>query len=513
MYTKPSLLPITQSIQDVKASLPPKLQAPFMTALRAFTLSWSLSTLPGVVSVLVKFCLALLQHKPNKISLVRRLLFNQLPKLLKNSIYQNGFPWLVTGAIGSHRFVRYLLEQWSLSLRHYQLLGDQVKKGNSNSNSNSNKNDTQSEASNGGGDGDSGNKRLTLFVSVVATMYLVKRLFPTSRTSELTSFTLFRAMDVYAHRAYLSPLVARLVPAWTLKYGSVIAFTLFCTEIMFSWFYVPSRLPRGYALWITKVAQMDERLILFLRAVRNGTFVYGKDTGVDDLLCNYCVDIGMPFESGLSTRGRVPCRLVHNGQPWGCEVNALTQFVKVVTKVFLLYFTVHLTPSLLFKRNKLIQNPLSSALHILGASARSSTFLATYTSSIWYAVCLTRTRIGHQLLGLDQTRLDTLGPFIGSAICGLSLIIESPHRRGEMALYVAPRALFSFMERLVNPWYYHGRWWEPKVAEAFEALVFAASTTTVLTAMYTDKDMVRSSVRGILGWIMKYELEQEKAGK
>jgi hypothetical protein len=69
------------------------------------------------------------------------------------------------------------------------------------------------------------------------------------------------------------------------------------------------------------------------------------------------------------------------------------------------------------------------------------------------------------------------------------------------------------MERLVNPWYYRGRWWEPKVAEAFEALVFAASTTTVLTAMYTDKDMVRSSVRGILGWIMKYELEQEKAGK
>lgn len=235
MYTKPSLLPITQSIQDVKASLPPKLQAPFMTALRAFTLSWSLTTLPGVVSVLVKFCLALLQHKPNKISLVRRLLFNQLPKLLKKSIYQNGFPWLVTGAIASHRFVRYLLEQWSLSLRRYQLLGNQAKSSNDN-----NKNDMQSDISNG----DNGNNRLTLFVSVVATMYLVRRLFPTSRTSELTSFTLFRAMDVYAHRAYLSPLVARLVPAWTMKYGSVIAFTLFCTEIMFSWFYVPSRLPR-----------------------------------------------------------------------------------------------------------------------------------------------------------------------------------------------------------------------------------------------------------------------------
>ncbi|KAI8341177.1 hypothetical protein BC941DRAFT_391201 [Chlamydoabsidia padenii] len=255
---------------------------------------------------------------------------------------------------------------------------------------------------------------------------------------------------------------------------------------------------------------MDERLILFLRSVRNGSFVYGKDTGVDDLLCNYCVDIGMRYESGLSTRGRVPCRLVHNGQTWGCEVNALTQFVKVFTKVFLVYFTVHLTPSLLFKRNKLIQNPLAGALRILGASARSSSFLATYTSSIWYAVCLTRTRIGHQLLGVNQTRLDdTLGPLIGSAICGLSLIIESPHRRGEMALYVAPRALFSVMERLITPYYYRNRWWEPKVAVIIESLIFAASTTTVLTAMYTDKDMVRSSMRGVLGWIMKYELEQD----
>ncbi|ORZ25781.1 hypothetical protein BCR42DRAFT_315442 [Absidia repens] len=263
---------------------------------------------------------------------------------------------------------------------------------------------------------------------------------------------------------------------------------------------------------------MDERLVLALRGIRNGTWVYGKDTGENDLLGNYCLDIGMPYEAGLPTRGRIPCRIVHDGQPWGCEVNALTRFVKGFTKVFLLYFTVHMTPPLLFKRDKLIQNPISSLQHIVNSTVRSSTFLATYITLIWYSVCLTRTRIGHQLLGVDQNRLDhTLGPLIGSAMCGLSLIIENRHRRGEMALYVAPRALFSLTERLIGPWAHRGRWWEPKVAEMTEIVLFAASVTTVLNAMYMDKDMVRSSVRGILGWVMKYELppqkDQEKSEK
>jgi hypothetical protein len=95
-------------------------------------------------------------------------------------------------------------------------------------------------------------------------------------------------------------------------------------------------------------------------------------------------------------------------------------------------------------------------------------------------------------------------------MCGLSLLIENRHRRGEMALYVAPRALFSVIERLIGPWFHRGRWWEPKVSEMTEMVLFAASVATVLNAMYVDKEMVRSSVRGILGWVMKYELVQKK---
>ncbi|KAI8084924.1 uncharacterized protein BX664DRAFT_265870 [Halteromyces radiatus] len=260
------------------------------------------------------------------------------------------------------------------------------------------------------------------------------------------------------------------------------------------------------------MAQMDERLLFALRGIRDGTWVYGKDTGNNDLLGNYCVDLGLSYHSGIPTRGRIPCRVVHGGQPWGCEVHALSRFIKGFIKVFLLYFTVHLTPPLLFKRSKLAQNPVGSLQHILKASIRSSTFLATFITLIWYSICLTRTRIGHQLLGVNQKILDdTLGPLIGSAMCGLSLLIENQHRRGEMALYVVPRALFSLTERLIGPWHRRGRWWEPKLAEMMEIIVFAGSVTTVVGAMYKEKEMVRSSARGILGWIMKYELKEESS--
>ncbi|KAI8344343.1 hypothetical protein BC941DRAFT_408384 [Chlamydoabsidia padenii] len=488
MYTKQTTM--DQVLHNVKTRVPPDLQAPLLTALRAFGLSWGLTTAPGFLSLVLKLCVALTRSGHHRTSLIRQFLFIKLPKLLKSSIYQNGFPWLVTGAFASHRFVRHVLQRWSLLLVRHK------------ADSNNNKTKISLLAD---------NPRGVMFLSAAASMLLVRRFFPNTKTMEFTFFTLVRALDVCAHRAYQSPTVTGALPAWVMDYGSVIVFSLACTEIMFSWFYEPSRLPKGYSMWITKMAQMDERLLWVLRSIKDGSWVYGKDTGMNDLLGNYCLDLGLPYEAGVPARGRIPCRVVHGGQPWGCEVHAMTRFAKGFAKVFLLYFSVHLTPPLLFKRQKLAQDPLGSIQHILKASIRSSTFLATFITLIWYSICLTRTRIGHQLLGIQQERLDdTLGPLIGSAMCGLSLMIENKHRRGEMALYVVPRALFSVTERLIGSWYNKGRWWEPKLAEATETLVFATSVMTVLNAMYKDKDMVRSSVRGILGWIMKYELNQDQ---
>ncbi|RCI05230.1 hypothetical protein CU098_013310, partial [Rhizopus stolonifer] len=230
-----------------------------------------------------------------------------------------------------------------------------------------------------------------------------------------------------------------------------------------------------------------------------------KDTGFESLLGDYCVQLGIPRSLGDPCTGRIACTIVHEGKPYGCEANALLRFYRGFIKIFPVYFSVHLFPPLFFRTSQFISHPMQSMLHILMASVRSSSFLGTYIAIIWYSICLVRTRIGYQLLGVNQTRLDnTLAPLIGSMLCGLSLLIESKHRRSEMTLYVVPRALYSFTERILSP-HQKGRWWEQTSAIFAEHLVFAASVMVVVDAVYQNRHMVRPSVRGLLSWILQIQ--------
>ncbi|KAL7327755.1 hypothetical protein PS15p_206140 [Mucor circinelloides] len=435
------------------------------TLLRAYGVGWSVTTAPAVVSVIIK---ALLDKK-NKSSAIQKAIFTILPQLLKKSITSNGFPLLIAASFGGQKFLRHVFNK---------------------------KKEVLSQKS-------------AIFWSALISVWSIRRLYPNIKTLDLTFFVFVRAFDVFAHRIYASPQVRQKVPEWTLEYGNIAIFMLASTEIIFSWFYEPERLPRSYAGWITNMSGIDDRLVKALRAIRQGDWVYGKDTGLGHLLGDYCVKLGLPRSYGDPLSGRIHCSVIHEGNPYGCEVNALNRFYKGFIKIFPVYLSVHLAPPLFFRTSRLLQNPASSIIHILLASVRSSTFLGTYIAIIWYSICLVRTRIGHQVLGVNQTRLDdTLGPLVGAMLCGLSLLVESKHRRGEMTLYVVPRALFSFTERILSP-HQKGRWWEHRVAETAENLAFAASVMVVMNAVYKDKYMVRPSIRGLMSWILKDEIKSD----
>lgn len=105
-------------------------------------------------------------------------------------------------------------------------------------------------------------------------------------------------------------------------------------------------------------------------------------------------------------------------------------------------FQVHILPTLVRNPQKLLSVPhlVSTALSI----TRSATFLSTFVSSIWFAVCFTRTLVLARLFPwIPHDFWD--GPFgctfVGSLVCGSSIWIEDGRRRGEMALYVLPRAI------------------------------------------------------------------------
>ena len=105
-------------------------------------------------------------------------------------------------------------------------------------------------------------------------------------------------------------------------------------------------------------------------------------------------------------------------------------------------YKVHFLPILLTRPRSL--KKLSTLKRILISAMRSSLFLSTFLSSIWTFVCMTRTSLVAKLLpNISHNFYD--GPFgctlVGCLACGGSIWIEQGRRRGEMALYVLPRAL------------------------------------------------------------------------
>ena len=103
---------------------------------------------------------------------------------------------------------------------------------------------------------------------------------------------------------------------------------------------------------------------------------------------------------------------------------------------------VHFLPILLTRPRYLLRP--SKLLPTLLAVLRSASFLSTFVASIWAAVCLTRTHLLARLLPwVPHDVWD--GPFgctfAGSLVCGGSIWIEQGRRRGEIALYVLPRAI------------------------------------------------------------------------
>lgn len=155
------------------------------------------------------------------------------------------------------------------------------------------------------------------------------------------------------------------------------------------------------------------------------------------------------------------------------------------------------------------------------ALMRSSLFLSTFISSVWAAVCFTRTLgVARLLPNISHNFYD--GPYgcilAGSLVCGASIWIEQGKRRGEMALYVLPRAIRSIlsdtwlksnslstrlMERCARRLLY---------AHSFlidlSRLIFAGSLASLLAAGQHHP----STLRGLSRWAILFVSRGMKAG-
>ena len=162
-------------------------------------------------------------------------------------------------------------------------------------------------------------------------------------------------------------------------------------------------------------------------------------------------------------------------------------------------------------------------LETLGGAIRSATFLSSFIGLYWYTVCLTRSLVLAKLFPFVSHDFWD-GPFgcimLGSLACGSSIWIESGRRRGEMALYVLPRAVraclpaqiksgnrpVKVVERFVSFCeFIFAMSQEPYI---FDRMAFILSTSTLLTAAIHRPD----SLRGLSRWALAFVMNGPNAG-
>jgi hypothetical protein len=272
------------------------------------------------------------------------------------------------------------------------------------------------------------------------------------KTLDLTLFGFVRAIDALLHMSPIpqNPKLRRLRELSS-KYSSPFLFITSCATIMHAFFYAPLRLPHTYRSWISRMANVDERLVHALRQIRFGNFIYGKETGIAPLLGGMCQDYGLPEEWGNPAKTiPIPCELVHHGCGPNCEYHALWRLARGIVIAMGVYAPLQ---ALVLMRRLSVPGTKAKEATILAMkdAFRSSAFLGSFVALFYYGVCLARTRLGPNLIGYDRVspqRWDGgLCVLAGCWSCGWSILLEVPKRRTELMLFVLPRSLAVWLPR------------------------------------------------------------------
>lgn len=296
---------------------------------------------------------------------------------------------------------------------------------------------------------------------------------------DLTLLVATRAIDTIISSRFLRA----GANTWNLL-GDGALFIVSSSLIMFSWFYNPERLPPAYRNWITSAASMDDEFVSLLRDVRNKKVVYGEKGPGEHMLLEFCKRNNQPAEKGsLYINQPLSCECVHAFVTSNCELHALWRFARGFMFSMKLYGSINLVMLLISKRKGSFWKKFTRAFF---SAVRSSSFLGSFIALSWYGVCLGRNRLLPRIFpNVPPTRWDdTIAVACGCFLSGFSCFVDTPQRRKELALFVAPRAMGTLVSI-------------PKSEQELwlERLTFAVSMAVLVA--FVKKDA--TSVRGIFG--------------
>ncbi|PQM38936.1 uncharacterized protein Pyn_38527 [Prunus yedoensis var. nudiflora] len=151
-------------------------------------------------------------------------------------------------------------------------------------------------------------------------------------------------------------------------------------------------------------------------------------------------------------------------------------------KTFPLYFSLTFVPFVVLRLQKFMEAPARTFLVALKDAVRSTTFLSAFVGIFQGVICLHR-----KVASKDHKLLY----WIAGGISALSVLLEKKARRGELALYVLPRAGDSLWYILVN------RHLLPDIKNA-EVFLFCLSMGGIMYYLEHEPDTMAPFLRGLI---------------
>ncbi|KAG0212528.1 hypothetical protein BGX28_006126 [Mortierella sp. GBA30] len=244
---------------------------------------------------------------------------------------------------------------------------------------------------------------------------------------------------------------------FSFRHGDALLFAIGSAQVMYAYTMHPDTIPKELFSFMVKTARVPAEALAFNRARVSG---FPLDVSQVRAMIDRFTPTALNLQTVATMSEHVetlPCAALH---PWidSCTVNSLERFGQVTKGIFPVYATLNFVPLVVLKMKRLLKDPVSVLSKTTFNTLRSSVFLAVFVALYQTQIC------GHRNLMNAGWRLGDsryLYWLFGLTCAGSAIMVEQESRRGELAMYVLPKAATSLYKILYRKnWVKGFKHWE-----------------------------------------------------
>ncbi|XP_042031325.1 uncharacterized protein LOC121778105 isoform X2 [Salvia splendens] len=218
------------------------------------------------------------------------------------------------------------------------------------------------------------------------------------------------------------------------NHGDTLLFAIACAQVMYSFVMRPESLPKSYQDFIQKTGPVAAPVYKAVRECCRGSPV---DVGSLAAYLSGRISSDVKLDKFPEL---IPCSVIHPDTK-SCLVHNANAVKATFRKIFPLYFSLTFVPYVVLRLQKFMDAPVRTCRTAVTNAVRSTSFLSAFVGIFQGVICL------HRKVALKDHKLVY---WLAGGLSALSVLLEKKARRGELALYVLPRAGESFWYILVN---------------------------------------------------------------